>query len=67
MHFLPKDISSRLPSGEYIRISNSKLHLIRCSELPQALETITSKELTPFPPFDGSKFAQILDEEMGFL
>jgi len=37
------------------------------SELPRALESVATKKLTPFPPFDGSKFAQILDEEMGFL
>lgn len=67
MHFLPKDISSRLPSGECVRISNCKIHLNRRSELPQALETVTSKKPSSFPPFDGSKFARILDEEMGFL
>lgn len=41
-------------------------HLIFYSELPHALETIDAIKLIPFPPFDGSKFAQILDEEMGF-
>ncbi|KAF9647348.1 glycosyltransferase family 1 protein [Thelephora ganbajun] len=44
-------------------------HLISStvSELPRALESVVTKKLIPFPPFDGSKFARILDEEMGFL
>jgi len=67
MLFLPKDILSRLPSGQSIQISSDESRLNCGSELPRALESIASKKLTPFPPFDGSKFARILDEEMGFL
>ncbi|KAF6764761.1 glycosyltransferase 28 [Ephemerocybe angulata] len=35
--------------------------------LAQTIEDVHKVNLTPFPPFDGHKFAGILDETMGFL
>lgn len=67
MLFPPKDTSSRLPLGGFIQTSGNKSRLNCCSELPRALDSMASEKLTPFPPFDGSKFARILDEEMGFI
>ncbi|OCH94976.1 glycosyl transferase [Obba rivulosa] len=36
------------------------------SDLPQAIRTLESTKLMPFPPFNGSRFRELLDEEMGF-
>ncbi|KZO95293.1 glycosyltransferase family 1 protein [Calocera viscosa TUFC12733] len=35
--------------------------------LPEALVAFKPSQLTPFPPFDGSKFLSILDDEMGYI
>lgn len=37
------------------------------SELPQAIETLRDSKLVPFPPFNGSRFRELLDEEMGYV
>ncbi|KAL1742250.1 glycosyltransferase family 1 protein [Schizophyllum fasciatum] len=34
--------------------------------LAHDIASFDATSLTPFPPFDGSRFARILDEEMGF-
>ncbi|KAH9856949.1 glycosyltransferase family 1 protein [Lenzites betulinus] len=34
--------------------------------LPQAIEKLDSAQLVPFPQFDGSRFRELLDEEMGY-
>ena len=36
------------------------------STLSQAIETLDPSTIIPFPSFDGSRFREILDEEMGF-
>ncbi|THG99195.1 hypothetical protein EW026_g3118 [Hermanssonia centrifuga] len=35
-------------------------------DLPQAIQTLDPSTLVPFPSFDGSRFREILDEEMGY-
>lgn len=37
------------------------------SELSQVIRDLDPSELRKFPAMDGSRFRQILDEEMGFL
>ncbi len=37
-----------------------------CSDLPQAIERLDTSALVPFPKFDGSRFRELLDEEMGY-
>ncbi|KAI0709308.1 glycosyl transferase [Earliella scabrosa] len=36
------------------------------ADLPQAIEQLDASTLVPFPQFDGSRFRELLDEEMGF-
>ncbi|KDR81846.1 hypothetical protein GALMADRAFT_114604 [Galerina marginata CBS 339.88] len=36
-------------------------------DLPNAIEGFDPSEMKPFPPFDGSRFARIVDEAMGFI
>jgi beta-1,4-N-acetylglucosaminyltransferase len=36
------------------------------STLPETLLALDKSRLIPFPPFDGSRFRDLLDEEMGF-
>lgn len=36
------------------------------SDLPRAIENLDTSSLVPFPQFDGSRFRELLDEEMGF-
>ncbi|CAL1704487.1 unnamed protein product [Somion occarium] len=36
------------------------------SELPKAIESLEPSGFVPFPVFDGSRFREMLDEEMGF-
>ncbi|GLB35414.1 putative glycosyltransferase family 28 C-terminal domain [Lyophyllum shimeji] len=35
-------------------------------DLAQTIQSFEPSSLTPFPPFDGSRFAKLLDEHMGF-
>ena len=35
-------------------------------DLPHAIDKLDPATLVPFPQFDGSRFREILDEEMGF-
>ncbi|KAI0374964.1 glycosyltransferase family 1 protein [Pilatotrama ljubarskyi] len=37
------------------------------ADLPHAIEKLDPTELVPFPQFDGSRFRELLDEEMGFV
>ncbi|THH18496.1 hypothetical protein EW146_g2504 [Bondarzewia mesenterica] len=37
------------------------------SNLSQTLLEFDPSTLAPFPPFDGSRFSRLLDEEMGFI
>ncbi len=37
-----------------------------CSDLPEAIEGLDKSTLVPFPQFDGSRFRELLDEEMGY-
>lgn len=36
------------------------------SDLPQAIETLDDSKIVAFPPFNGSRFRELLDEEMGY-
>ncbi|KAH7924579.1 glycosyltransferase 28 [Leucogyrophana mollusca] len=36
-------------------------------DLPETIAKFDPSSLVPFPPFDGSKFRRLVDEEMGFL
>ncbi|TFK43002.1 glycosyltransferase family 1 protein [Crucibulum laeve] len=40
---------------------------VLCRDLAKTIETFDVSTIVPFPPFDGSKFARIVDEEMGFI
>ncbi|KAF9009430.1 glycosyltransferase family 1 protein [Cyathus striatus] len=44
----------------------SHLKAASVSDLVQAIEELDISKIIPFPPFDGSKFARIVDETMGF-
>jgi beta-1,4-N-acetylglucosaminyltransferase len=35
--------------------------------LAETLRTFDTSTIEPFPPFDGSRFRDLLDEEMGFI
>ncbi|PCH38035.1 glycosyltransferase family 1 protein [Wolfiporia cocos MD-104 SS10] len=35
--------------------------------LPEAIVSLADAKLVPFPPFNGSRFRELLDEEMGYL
>ncbi|KAI0079904.1 glycosyltransferase family 1 protein [Panus rudis PR-1116 ss-1] len=37
------------------------------AELPKAIETLEPSKIVPFPVFDGSRFRELLDEEMGYV
>ncbi|KAI0647116.1 glycosyl transferase [Trametes meyenii] len=37
------------------------------ADLPQVIEKLDATALVPFPQFDGSRFRELLDEEMGFV
>jgi beta-1,4-N-acetylglucosaminyltransferase len=37
------------------------------SDLSQAIQNFDLSALVPFPAFEGSRFARLLDEEMGFI
>jgi len=37
------------------------------SSLAEKIQELDVRKIIPFPPFDGSRFRTILDEEMGFL
>ena len=39
---------------------------IYSSELAQSDLDLDTSTLVPFPPFDGSKFCRLVDQEMGF-
>ncbi|EPQ58184.1 glycosyl transferase [Gloeophyllum trabeum ATCC 11539] len=36
-------------------------------DLPGVIERIDTRHIVPFPPFDGSRFRKLLDEEMGYV
>ncbi|KZT09468.1 glycosyltransferase family 1 protein [Laetiporus sulphureus 93-53] len=36
------------------------------ADLPQAIETLDVSSFVPFPQFNGSRFRELLDEEMGY-
>ena len=36
------------------------------SGLSQSIMDLDTSKLVPFPPFDGSKFRRLMDQEMGF-
>ncbi|RDX56706.1 glycosyl transferase [Lentinus brumalis] len=36
------------------------------ADLPEAIEGLDKSTLVPFPQFDGSRFRELLDEEMGY-
>lgn len=42
-------------------------YMVPFSDLPRAIATLDTTELVPFPQFNGSRFREILDEEMGFV
>jgi len=53
-------------------LASSLVHLghLRAStvpELPQAIEELNPSDLVPFPAFNGSRFREMLDDEMGFM
>ncbi|KAI0928491.1 hypothetical protein AcW1_005721 [Taiwanofungus camphoratus] len=37
------------------------------SDLQNAVEALDDSKLVPFPPFNGSRFRELLDEEMGYI
>ena len=57
---------SPLPTDMYCVFLTPSLSPMLCSDLPQAIEGLDTSTLVPFPQFDGSRFRELLDEEMGF-
>jgi beta-1,4-N-acetylglucosaminyltransferase len=35
--------------------------------LPEVVEQFDVSEIKPFPPFDGSRFARVVDDALGFI
>ncbi len=61
-------VSNRQPFGR--RIVTSKflcLKLFLDSDLAKSIDAFNREEIVPFPQFDDSKFARLVDDEMGFL
>ncbi|KAJ8078683.1 N-acetylglucosaminyldiphosphodolichol N-acetylglucosaminyltransferase catalytic subunit alg13 [Marasmius tenuissimus] len=54
-----QELAAALEEMNHLRIS-------RISDLAKTIEQFDPQSLASFPPFDGSKFRDILDEEMGF-
>ncbi|KAH0584356.1 UDP-N-acetylglucosamine transferase subunit alg13 [Termitomyces sp. J132] len=54
-----QELASALAELGHLQVSN-------VVDLAQTIETFDPSSLTPFPPFDGSRFAKLLDEHMGF-
>lgn len=36
-------------------------------DLASTIASFEPHDLVPFPPFDGTKFSKLVDEEMGFV
>ncbi|KAI0636901.1 hypothetical protein C8Q77DRAFT_532261 [Trametes polyzona] len=53
-----EELSDALASLGHLRSST-------VADLPRAIETLDTAQLVPFPQFDGSRFRELLDEEMG--
>ena len=73
-----EDVASSLNALGYLKASTIEYVLTRdqasCvyshlldSNLPNAIENFDPSSITPFPPFDGSRFSTLLNEEMGFI
>lgn len=55
-------------STSALNLSSSLMpYMAPFSDLPRAITTLDTTELVPFPQFNGSRFREILDEEMGFV
>ena len=39
---------------------------LSCRHLAEAIKTLDLSTLVPFPTFNGSRFRELLDEEMGY-
>jgi len=55
-----EDLASSLNTLGHLKASTIE-------DLPQTIEEFDPSSITPFPPFDGSKFSNLLNEEMGFI
>lgn len=47
-------------------LPNNVSDQLSCRDLSQTITALDTSTLVPFPSFDGSRFREILDEEMGF-
>ncbi|KAK7693392.1 hypothetical protein QCA50_002960 [Cerrena zonata] len=54
-----EELASALAQLRYLKRSN-------VSELPKAIKSLQSSDLVPFPVFNGSRFREMLDEEMEY-
>jgi beta-1,4-N-acetylglucosaminyltransferase len=55
-----EDLASSLNALGHLKAST-------IDDLPQTIADFDPSSITPFPPFDGSKFSNLLNEEMGFI
>ncbi|KAF9525631.1 glycosyltransferase family 1 protein [Crepidotus variabilis] len=53
------ELAERLEEMEYLIAATVET-------LPQAIKRFDTRKTKPFPPFDGSRFAKIVDEALGF-
>ncbi|KAG6821066.1 hypothetical protein H0H93_007225 [Arthromyces matolae] len=57
-----QELASALARLGHLQYSDVHHH----SDLAATIETFEPSSLVPFPPFDGSRFAKLLDQHMGF-
>lgn len=46
---------------------STRLFIKLARNLASTIASFEHCDLVPFPPFDGSKFSNLVDEEMGFI
>lgn len=59
LHNHQAELASALANLRHLKAST-------ISALPEAIKTLEPKQIVPFPVFVGSRFREMLDEEMGF-
>ncbi|KAG6831179.1 hypothetical protein H0H92_012319 [Tricholoma furcatifolium] len=61
-----QELASALTDLGHLQHSSISTDGDALSDLAQKITDFDSSSLIPFPPFDGSRFAKLLDEHMGF-
>ncbi|KAF9452298.1 glycosyltransferase family 1 protein [Macrolepiota fuliginosa MF-IS2] len=60
LHNHQQELAQALEAQGYLKSSTIE-------DLARSIQQFTTDTVVPFPAFDGSKFKQLLDEEMGFI